>query len=110
MAKKLAVFFASLAFLVIVANLLLNVLFLPDGVADPVYLLKTSVFGAAVFGLIGFYLGRICDEGKEVAESDEAPVKAKDKELILDNILMYDIGVNLKPKAKKEDAEAKDLS
>jgi len=94
MSKLIALFFASMAFISIMIKVLLDSIHV--GTTDPIYVLKISTFGALVFGVIGFYLGRIFEEGKQSIDSGEKIIKMRDKELLIDDILIYDIGVKHK--------------
>ena len=91
MSKSLAAFFASVAFIVVLSNLFWD--FLPLGTTDPLYFLKVSCSAAFVFGTIGFYIGKIFEAARKVVDTEEFSSKQKDKELLIDDILIYDIGV-----------------
>lgn len=111
MPKIVATFFASVAFISIMIKLLLDSIHF--GATDPIYILKMSFMGAGVLGLIGFYLGRIFEDGQRAVEMGKRYVRPPDKELFLDDILIYDIGVPVKkpeqhaPKDEKTDEQPK---
>ncbi len=100
MPKLIAALFSSVALIIIMVKVLLNSI--QAGMADPIYILKVSLFGALVFGLIGFYMGRVFEEGKEAVDDGKIIVKEKDKDLLIDDILIYDVGIPTKDSPKKE--------
>lgn len=101
MSKIIATLFSSVAFISIMIKVLLNSI--NCGMADPVYILKISLFAALIFGVIGFYIGRVFEEGKESVDTGKIIVKEKDKELLIDDILIYDVGIQPKNLEKKEE-------
>ncbi|MDD3419782.1 MAG: hypothetical protein PHE78_04170 [Candidatus Gastranaerophilales bacterium] len=104
MSRKVAMFFASLSFVIMLIYLSVDLAY--EGISDPVYVLKLSSFSAVVFAFIGYYLGKVFDAGKEVSESNPKALKEKDKELIIDDILVYDIGVKRNNESKQEDTSS----
>lgn len=103
MANMIAALFASIAFITVMVKVLLDSIHV--GASDPIYILEISFFAAGVFGLIGFYLGRVLEEGKQVADSTKGKEREKDKELLIDDILIYDVGIQKKPEEKEETTE-----
>lgn len=101
MSKIIATLFSSVAFISIMIKVLLNSI--NCGMSDPVYILKISLFGALIFGVIGFYIGRIFEEGREAVDDGKIIVKEKDKDLLIDDILIYDVGIKPKNLEKKEE-------
>lgn len=105
MSKLIAMLFSSTAFITILVKILIDSI--KAGMTDPIYLLQMSLFGALVFGVIGFYIGRVFEEGKEAIEDGKVILKEKDKELLLDDVLVYDIGV---PTTKEEELEEEEIN
>lgn len=100
MSKLIAALFSSVAFITIMIKVLLDSIH--AGMTDPIYVLQISLFGALVFGLIGFYIGRIFEEGKVAVDDGKIIIKEKDKDLLIDEVLIYDVGIPTKKSGKKE--------
>jgi hypothetical protein len=103
--KGMTLFFASVAFFIIL--MVLNFDLINKGISDPIYVLKIASFAAVVFGIIGNKLGKIFEQGWIVAENNPKDIqeKIKDKELIIDDILVYDIGVKKKKQGQDDNKE-----
>lgn len=101
MNKILATSFASLGFILVLAKLIYCSW--ETGSFDSLYFLEMSIFSAAVFGLIGYYLGKVMDLSEKTDGVQDVFGNKKDDELLIDDVLIYDIGVKHKKEDKKEE-------
>lgn len=104
MSKSCSLFFASTAFVAMVGYLYIKSILY--GTISPLYILFQGLFAAIVFALIGFFLGRIFEEGRddeEVEEDEQAKIKKQKQEnILIDDILIYDIDIPRKKEKKEE--------
>lgn len=101
MNKLFATLFASLGFIIVLGKLLYC--FWPTGEIDAIYILEVSIFAGAVFGLIGYFLGKVFDLSEKPDLIHDEFGNKKDEELLIDDILIYDIGIKHKKDENKED-------
>jgi hypothetical protein len=99
MNKLFATLFASLGFIIVLGKLFYS--FWPTGEINALYVLEISILAAAVFGIIGYFLGKVFDLSHKSDNEHDVLGNKKDDELLIDDILIYDIGV----KHKKEDTK-----
>ncbi len=102
MNRLFATIFASLGFIIVLGKLFYS--FWPTGEINAVYVLEISIFAGLVFGLIGYYLGKVFDLSEKSDTEEDVLGNKKDDELLIDDILIYDIGVQ----HKKEDAKVEE--
>lgn len=101
MSKLYATLFGSLGFIIMLWKLIYC--FWPTGEMDSIYMLEISILSGAVFGLLGYYLGRTFDLSKKTDAELDVLGNKKDDELLIDDILIYDIGIKHKKDEKKEE-------
>jgi len=101
MNKLFATLFASLGFIIVLGKLFYC--FWPTGEIDAVYILEISILAAVVFGLIGYYLGKTFDLSEKDDGEHDVLGNKKDDELLIDDILIYDIGIKHKKEEKKDE-------
>lgn len=103
MSRLFATLFASLGFIIVLGKLFYSLW--PTGEINALYVLEMSIFAAVVFGVIGYFLGKVFDLSEKSESEHDIFGNKKDNELLIDDILIYDIGI----KDKKEDAKKETL-
>lgn len=103
MSKTLASLFASLAFILIGGRVFLSLM--STELSDVIHIIKIAGMGAIAFGIIGYFMGELLNIGKDYYDNNKGAFKRKDKELLIDDLLTYDIGVRHTPKEVKEESE-----
>ncbi|MEI8378378.1 MAG: hypothetical protein WCF95_07565 [bacterium] len=102
MNRLFATQFASLGFIIVLGKLFYSLW--PTGEINPIYVLEMSLFAAVVFGIIGYFLGKVFDLSKKSEFEEDVFGNKKDAELLIDDVLIYDIGIkNRKEEEKKEE-------
>lgn len=98
---SLALFFGSVALIILGSNILLKSNYLNLDVFF--YFIKVAGGGAIVFGLIGYFMGRIIENSKtdnNMSQQDKHTLKNDD--LLIKDLLVYDIGIEKKEKEDKK--------
>jgi len=105
MSKNYSMFFGSLSFVVMVCYLYLSSIL--HGTLSPLYILSQGILASIVFAIIGFFLGRIFEEGRddeELEEEEQAKIeKEKQNNVLIDDILIYDIDIPIKKPEQKDE-------
>ncbi len=97
MSINLAALLASLALVILGAKILLKANFFNLDVFFNLVAIAGS--GAIVFGLLGFFIGRIIESSRP----KKIKRKADNSELLIDDLLVYDIGIEKKEVKEKID-------
>lgn len=103
MSKTLASLFASLAFILIGGKVFIKLM--STNISDILYILQVAGIGAIAFGLFGHWMGSIMQTAKDNFVENRESFEEKDRELLIDDLLAYDIGVRHKPEEKIEKPE-----
>ena len=94
---SLALFFGSVALIILGSNILLKSTYLNLDVFF--YFMKVAGGGAVVFGVIGYFMGRIIENSKiDKSISSEEKHTLKNDDLLIKDLLVYDIGIEKKEK------------
>ena len=101
---SLALFFGSVAFIILGSNILLKSTYLNLDVFF--YFMKIAGGGAIAFGIIGYFMGRIIENSKNNKNLyQENNHTLKNDDLLIKDLLVYDIGIDKKEKeAEKKSA------
>lgn len=98
---SLALFFASLALLVLGVNIFIHANYFNLDVFF--HFLEVALTGSIVFGVIGYFMGRII-ETSHISKNKKANQHSlKNNELLIDDLLVYDIGIEKKEEKKESD-------
>lgn len=101
MNRLFATLFSSLGFIIVLGKLFYSSW--PTGEINPIYVLEISIFAAVVFGLLGYYLGKVFDLSEKADADTDVLGNKKDNDLLIDDILIYDIGIQHKTEDMKEE-------
>ena len=105
MPVSLALFFGSVALIILGSNIMLKSTYLNLDVFF--YFMKVAGGGAVVFGILGYFMGRIIENSKkDKINTQENKHTLKNDDLLIKDLLVYDIGIEKKEKeAEKKSAD-----
>ena len=105
MPVSLALFFGSVALIILGSNIMLKSTYLNLDVFF--YFMKVAGGGAVVFGILGYFMGRIIENSKkDKINTQEDKHTLNNYDLLIKDLLVYDIGIEKKEKeAEKKSAD-----
>lgn len=98
LSKTLGSLFASIAFILLGGKVFIKLM--STDISDVIYILQVAGLGAIAFGLFGYWMGSIMQTAKDYFVENREKFQEKDQELLIDDLLSYDIGIRHKPKEK----------